>query len=77
VVDFYGHAVAEVSYDGGWHYADADMFGGGQVVTMPDGQIPSVAELSHQPGLLDQIPVHLENDVLSSYPGSLARTERQ
>ena len=70
VVDFYGHAVAEVSYDGGWHYADADMFGGGEVVTMPDGHIPSVAELSRQPGLLDRIPVYLENDVVASYPGS-------
>lgn len=70
VVDFYGHAVAEVSYEGGWHYADADMFGGGQVVTMPDGHIPSLAELSHHPELLDRLPVYLENDVLVSYPGS-------
>ncbi len=70
VVDMYGHAVAEVRYDGGWHYADADMFGGGQVVTMPDGHIPSVAELARQPALLDRIPVYLENDVLASYPGS-------
>jgi hypothetical protein len=73
VVDFYGHAVAEVSYLGGWHYADADMFGGGQVVTMPDGHIPSVAELSRQPALLDSIPVYLENDVLASYPGTTGK----
>ena len=73
VVDFYGHAVAEVSYGGGWHYADADMFGGGQVVTMPDGRIPSVAELSRQPDLLDRMPVYLENDVLASYPGSTGK----
>lgn len=45
-VDMYGHMVAEVKYDGGWHYADADMFGGGQIVTMPDGSIPSMAELT-------------------------------
>jgi hypothetical protein len=51
-------------------YADADMFGGGEVVTMPDGHIPSVAELSRQPALLDRLPVYLENDVLASYPGS-------
>ncbi len=70
IVDFYGHAVAEVRYDGGWHYADADMFGGGEIVTLPDGHIPSVAELSHQPALLDRLPVYLENDVLASYPGS-------
>lgn len=73
VVDFYGHAVAEVSYSGGWHYADADMFGGGEVVTMPDGHIPSVAELSRRPELLDRIPVYLENDVLASYPGSTGK----
>ena len=73
VVDFYGHAVAEVRYDGGWHYADADMFGGGQVVMMPDGHIPSVAELSRQPTLLDWLPVYLENDVLASYPGSTGK----
>lgn len=73
VVDFYGHAVAEVQYGGGWHYADADMFGGGEVVTMPDGHIPSVAELSRQPALLDRIPVYLENDILTSYPGSTGK----
>jgi len=73
VVDFYGHAVAEVSYEDGWHYADADMFGGGQVVTTPDGHIPSVAELSRQPALLDRIPVYLENDVIASYPGSTGK----
>jgi hypothetical protein len=73
IVDFYGQAVAEVTYDGGWHYADADMFGGGEVVTMPDSHIPSVAELSRQPTLLDQLPAYLENDVLASYPGSTGK----
>ena len=73
IVDMYGHAVAEVRYEGGWHYADADMFGGGEIVTMADGHIPSVAELSHQPALIDQIPVYLENDVLASYPGSTGK----
>jgi hypothetical protein len=73
IVDMYGHAVAEVRYEGGWHYADADMFGGGQVVTMADGHIPSVAELSGQPALLDRLPVYLENDVLASYPGATGK----
>ena len=73
IVDMYGHAVAEVRYEGGWHYADADMFGGGEIVTMPDGHIPSVAELSRQPALLDRLPVYLENDVLASYPGSTGK----
>ena len=73
IVDMYGHAVAEVSYDIAWHYADADMFGGGQVVTMADGHIPSVAELSKNVALLDRLPVYLENAVLSSYPGATGK----
>jgi len=73
IVDVYGHAVAEVRYEGGWHYADADMFVGGQVVTLPDGHIPSVAELSGQPALLDRLPVYLENNVLASYPGYIGK----
>jgi hypothetical protein len=67
VVDFYGHAVAEISYDGGWHYADADMFGGGDIVSFADGHIPSVAELSRQYQLLDRLPVYLENVVQATY----------
>jgi hypothetical protein len=67
VVDFYGHAVAEISYDGGWHYADADMFGGGDIVTFADGHIPSVAELSRQHQILDRLPVYLENVVQATY----------
>ena len=67
IVDFYGHAVAEISYDGGWHYADADMFGGGEIVTFADGHIPSVAELSRQHLLLDRLPVYLENVVQATY----------
>ena len=67
IVDFYGHAVAELRYDGGWHYADADMFGGGELVTLADGHIPSVAELSTQHQLLDRLPVYLENVVLATY----------
>jgi len=70
LVDMYGHMVAEVKYDGGWHYADADMFGGGQIVNLPDGHIPSMAELSTSYHLLDKMQVYLENEVLSSYQTS-------
>ena len=70
VVDMYGHMVAEVTYDGGWHYADADFFGGGQVVTMPDGHIPSMAELSHNYRLLDNLQPYLEMNVVFSYGSS-------
>jgi hypothetical protein len=72
LVDFYGHAVAEVRYEGMWHYADADMFGGGQVATI-EGHIPSVAELAHHPELLDRMSTYLENDVLASYPGATGK----
>lgn len=67
LVDMYGHMVAEVSYGGTWHYADADLFGGGQVVTMPDGHIPSMVELSQNYKLLDRLQIYLEVNVLFSY----------
>ncbi len=46
--------VAEVFYDGGWHYLDADNFGGAQMVRNPDGTIPSLAELSRTPLAIDR-----------------------
>ena len=70
LVDMYGHMVAEVNYEGGWHYADADLFGGGQVVTMPDGHIPSMAELSQNYQLLDRLQPYLEMNILFSYGAS-------
>ncbi len=66
LVDMYGHVVAEVRYEEGWHYADADFFGGGQIVTMPDGHIPSMAELSASYKLLDKLQPYLEMNVLFS-----------
>jgi hypothetical protein len=66
LVDMYGQRVAEVKYDGGGHYAEADLFGGGQIVTLPGGTIRSMAELSTHYPLLDKMQVYLANNVLFS-----------
>jgi hypothetical protein len=46
LVQLSGHIVAEIFYEGDWHYFDADVFGGGETVLDYEGDIPSVAELS-------------------------------
>ena len=51
-----GHVIAEIYYGGNWHYFDADMFGDGQSVFNPDGSIPSVAQLSENPYLINSLP---------------------
>ncbi len=51
-----GHVIAEIYYGGNWHYFDADMFGGGECVFLPNGSIPSVAQLSEDPYLIDSLP---------------------
>ncbi len=48
------HIVAELRYDGGWHYLDTDLFGGAEMVRNPDGTIPSLAELSRTPLAIDR-----------------------
>ena len=67
LVDMYGHVVAEIKYDNAWHYADGDFFGGGQIVRMPDGHIPSMAELSKNYTLLDKIQPYIENSMLLDF----------
>ena len=44
------HVLAEVFYDGSWHYFDADIFGKGESVRRADGRVPSVAEPAAEPG---------------------------
>jgi hypothetical protein len=46
-VQLSSHVVTEIFYGGDWHYFDADVFGGGEIVLDAEGDIPSVAELSH------------------------------
>lgn len=60
-VQLAGHVVAEVYYDGGWHYLDADIFSGGETVLL-GGQIPSIGELSRQPLAVDRLFAFAELD---------------
>ena len=73
VVQLGAHVIAEVHYDGGWHYLDADLFGGGGVVRNPDGTIPSVARLSHTPDLIDAVPALWEPDYRNAIPTASLR----
>jgi hypothetical protein len=49
-----GHTVAEVFYDGGWHYYDSDMMGFNTVGLGPavSGRVASVAELERDPSII-------------------------
>lgn len=53
------HVIAEIYYDGSWHYLDADIFGGGALV-VSNGKIPSVDEMSKNPFVIDSVPNNLE-----------------
>ena len=63
-----GHAIAEIYYGGNWHYFDADLFGGGECVFNPDGSIPSVAQLSENPYLIDSLPSYWAPNCYNSAP---------
>ncbi len=45
-MQLFHHRVAEVFYDGNWHYCDPDVFKHGVVVRKPDGTLPSLAWLA-------------------------------
>ena len=62
LVQLGGHVAAEVHYGGSWHYVDGDLFGGGLTVVTPEGDIPSIVELSANPEWLDALPTHTEID---------------
>jgi hypothetical protein len=62
-----GHQVAEVFYDGSWHYLDADWLGNGEVVRKADGSIASVADIQADRSLLNGLNPNAEMD------GMLAR----
>jgi hypothetical protein len=68
LVQLGGHQVAEIYYDGGWHYLDADTSGYGEVIRMPDGRIPSIAELNQGSNwrLLDSIAAYREIAIINS-----------
>jgi len=56
------HVIAEIQYDGAWHYFDADLFGNGECVRNADGTIPSIEELSREPLRIDALPMAWEPD---------------
>jgi hypothetical protein len=49
------HILAEIWYDGGWHYFDGDIFGNGECVVMDNGKIPSMNELGQCLDRLDAL----------------------
>ncbi len=67
VVQLGNHQIAEIYYDNDWHYFDADLFSGGDIVLMPDGSIPSVDELSRlESNPLDSLPTYYEQLIVRS-----------
>lgn len=65
VVQLYGHVTAEVFYDGGWHWLDADSLSEGQFVMNERGVIASAMEIANNPDLLGALEAYAET---SSYP---------
>jgi len=67
MVQLSNHQIAEIYYDGDWHYFDADLFSGGNVVLMPNGGIPSVEQLSRmETNPLDSLPAYYEQLIVRS-----------
>ncbi|MBU4224675.1 MAG: hypothetical protein KKC71_02500 [Chloroflexi bacterium] len=59
------HQIAEIYYDGDWHYFDTDLFGNGETVLDDKGNIPSVAEMSRgEYQKLDVLPAYQEFNVM-------------
>jgi hypothetical protein len=59
------HQIAEIYYDGDWHYLDTDLFGNGESVLDNKGYIPSVAEMSKGDyQKLDALPAFQEFNVM-------------
>jgi len=54
------HVLAEVFYDGSWHYFDGDIFGNGEIVLNENGSVPSFAELSRTPYSIDSLAHYFE-----------------
>ena len=58
------HQIAEIYYDGDWHYLDTDLFGDGETI-LDNGNIPSVAEMSRGDyQKLDALPAFQETNVM-------------
>ena len=58
------HQIAEIYYDGDWHYLDTDLFGDGETI-LDNGNIPSVSEMSRADyQKLDALPAFQETNVM-------------
>jgi hypothetical protein len=62
------HVLAEVHYEGAWHYLDADIFGNGETAHLADGRIPSFADLAGSPKLIDRLASYWEPDHRNAIP---------
>ena len=72
LVQVAAHVSAEVFYDGGWHLCDGSIFfGNGEAPIKPDGTIPSVAELSDNPHLIDALTAFWEPRYENAINGNL------
>jgi hypothetical protein len=60
------HVLAELFYDDSWHFFDADLLGGDQIIFNAQGKIPSFVELSQDPYAVDAIPYSKES-IVSPY----------
>jgi hypothetical protein len=59
------HQIAEIYYDGDWHYFDTDLFGNGETVLDSKGNIPSVADMSSgEFQEIDALPAYQEFTVM-------------
>jgi hypothetical protein len=68
LVQLASHVVAELFYDQDWHYLDADLISNGMTVLNPDGSIPSIAQLSRSPLLIDRLSTCYESPKANTIP---------
>lgn len=70
LVQAVAHTTAEVFYENDWHLFEAYLHSGGETI-MVNNRIPSVAELSKTPYLIDSIPSRLK--IRASLPPEITR----
>jgi hypothetical protein len=71
VVQAKAHVLAELFYDGAWHFFDADLFGGERMIFDKQGRIPSFVELSQNPYAVDAL-ANTNESLVIKYMSELA-----
>ncbi|MBL8826508.1 MAG: hypothetical protein JNM18_05945, partial [Planctomycetaceae bacterium] len=66
LVQAVAHVSTEIYYENDWHWFEADLGGGGQVVLVA-GRIPSVESLAKTPFAIDRLPVYAESFVATRH----------